>query len=681
MHECPVSEQTARIEIVSTRACPPEQQGVLATELAGLLSFTLSATFDERDVSFRLLSADGIAAHARALSPNSSEGAVDVLVVGTNDASDMETRISEDALAEAVKGESASWEAAYGAGVRVAWVRRDADAPDKSEGTVVCSAEERGAATALHYPAHLQAFFAEKSASCAEDARGFMNTVLADTLDGMAFQEWRPEQRGAVAEVLVPVAVPEWAAATLLQLSRDGDLWLSFLTTAPHPLLLITSERPKECADITQGESPSTGPTGATAASIKLFFELERQQELIRRKIASLERLMQCKQFVSHMESFTARLQSHAEELFSGIRIKQETPNTLDALCSQLSSLSMQCEACIDQAMDAVQKVGEAPQGEEFILQQQLTKIVHARSAKRHVDALKNQVEGALAEKRQGSTKALASSPPSGGFAGPSSPAAGARSPAVPRLGSSGQLSIEEGERSAAYSADRRAVLEMLDNIEKGLQVHKEQQEQLVDFWLKQHAIVKSELDSLKKMATDALTAEDIGVEELHGRFQKYCEFLEEHEHVEDKMLFPLVKSLFPQSAQALDSVLDPERHKGVDMLNAKVGRLLQQLHDRHRAGEEMVLNTQEMGKASPARRPRPSACPSAWAPAPCALGAVRVAARREAEAGGGGAQVVEALERLNDYMVGHIRYEEEMTMPWFEGFEQTPALRPLAIS
>jgi len=27
--------------------------------------------------------------------------------------------------------------------------------------------------------------------------------------------------------------------------------------------------------------------------------------------------------------------------------------------------------------------------------------------------------------------------------------------------------------------------------------------------------------------------------------------------------------------------------------------------------------------------------------------------------------QVVDALERLNDYMVGHIRYEEEVTMPW----------------
>ncbi len=37
------------------------------------------------------------------------------------------------------------------------------------------------------------------------------------------------------------------------------------------------------------------------------------------------------------------------------------------------------------------------------------------------------------------------------------------------------------------------------------------------------------------------------------------------------QMLFPLVKALFPQSAEAVDSALDPQRHKGVDALNAKV--------------------------------------------------------------------------------------------------------------
>lgn len=60
-------------------------------------------------------------------------------------------------------------------------------------------------------------------------------------------------------------------------------------------------------------------------------------------------------------------------------------------------------------------------------------------------------------------------------------------------------------------------------------------------------------------------------------------------------MLFPLVKTLFPASAQAVDSVLDPQRHKGVDALHARVGRQLQQLHDRHRAGEEMVQDSDEM--------------------------------------------------------------------------------------
>ena len=49
----------------------------------------------------------------------------------------------------------------------------------------------------------------------------------------------------------------------------------------------------------------------------------ERQQELVRRKISGLQRLMQCKLFVGQVESFTERLQKHAEDLFSGIRIKQ----------------------------------------------------------------------------------------------------------------------------------------------------------------------------------------------------------------------------------------------------------------------------------------------------------------------------------------------------------------------
>ena len=48
-------------------------------------------------------------------------------------------------------------------------------------------------------------------------------------------------------------------------------------------------------------------------------------------------------------------MQMHATELCEGIRMKQETPHTLDALCSQLSNLSMQCETCIDSALDAMQ--------------------------------------------------------------------------------------------------------------------------------------------------------------------------------------------------------------------------------------------------------------------------------------------------------------------------------------
>jgi len=39
--------------------------------------------------------------------------------------------------------------------------------------------------------------------------------------------------------------------------------------------------------------------------------------------------------------------------------------------------------------------------------------------------------------------------------------------------------------------------------------------------------------------------------------------------------------------------------------------------------------------------------------------------------------RVVDALERLNDYMLGHIRYEEEATMPWLCAGAATGVRRP----
>ena len=90
----------------------------------------------------------------------------------------------------------------------------------------------------------------------------------------------------------------------------------------------------------------------------------ERQQELVRRKISGLQRLMQCKLFVGQVESFTERLQKHAEDLFSGIRIKQvlvahaffcsplslsfplpDSPCSL-AVPSSFSSLSLETYTC-----------------------------------------------------------------------------------------------------------------------------------------------------------------------------------------------------------------------------------------------------------------------------------------------------------------------------------------------
>jgi hypothetical protein len=136
--------------------------------------------------------------------------------------------------------------------------------------------------------------------------------------------------------MVVPVTMPEWTGALLWQLASRhdaaNDLWLSFLTSSQHRLQQVALPHvPPVSVGCWRGRGE------ATRASIGLFFELERQQELVRRKIASLERLMHCKLFVGQVDSFTARLQKHAEQLFSGIRIKQETPNTLDTLCSQLA--------------------------------------------------------------------------------------------------------------------------------------------------------------------------------------------------------------------------------------------------------------------------------------------------------------------------------------------------------
>ena len=202
----------------------------------------------------------------------------------------------------------------------------------------------------------------------------------------------------------MPVTMPEWTGALLWQLASRhdaaNDLWLSFLTSSQHRLQQVALPHvPPVSVGCWRGRGE------ATRASIGLFFELERQQELVRRKIASLERLMHCKLFVGQVDSFTARLQKHAEQLFSGIRIKQETPNTLDTLCSQLASLSMQCEESIMLAMEAVKAVGEAANeasshGTSALVEQQLSRIRQANSAKEHVDRIKSEVEDALASKR-----------------------------------------------------------------------------------------------------------------------------------------------------------------------------------------------------------------------------------------------------------------------------------------
>ena len=327
----------------------------------------------------------------------------------------------------------------------MSWANFDLPSADAGEETVVCCGREGGRAGAgagagawggisLYYPKHLQELHRLRSGVLAGGRRELVQRMLEDHIDAIRFHEVadpsllpsapaplgsgaEPAEATAAADsagaqtFMVPVTMPEWTGAMLWQLASRhdtaNDLWLSFLTSSQHRLLQVAQVA-------AQGSLPPVPPVSvgswqgrgeATQASISLFFELERQQELVRRKIASLERLMHCKLFVGQVDSFTARLQKHAEQLFSGIRIKQETPNTLDTLCSQLSSLSMQCEESIMLAMEAVKRAGEAAQDSSShetsaLVQQQLSRIRQANSAKEHVDRIKSEVEDALASKR-----------------------------------------------------------------------------------------------------------------------------------------------------------------------------------------------------------------------------------------------------------------------------------------
>ena len=626
-----------RIRVQATAPMTEEDAGLLRREIASLVGFTQGINLTEEQVSVVYLrpesenpqaSIDSSGASSPSPSSSSSRPARTQVVVTALNHGDGD-RIDNATLSELCEPQSISWNRLFGKHVNIGWVNRDLDRIDAEDSTIICSSHDKRRAMMLYYPSHLQSFFANHSSKRTLEADSFVEGILSDHIDSIRFNEARG------GGVVVPVYMPEWLALIFWDLARTTDPWLSFLTEGMHALKTIRFDA-MECNVV----APACTP--AASASIQLFFELERQQELIRRKIEKLERLVQCKEFVSHMELYTSSLKLHATELCEGIRMKQETPHTLDALCSQLSSLSMHCENCIDHALDAMQAVGEAPQGEEAVLQEQIRKILQARSAKQHVDKLKDKVKVVLEEKL--SSQGHHGVAPGSLMADADAGDKGERETMEASGEGTSGLDLDGKITSAfeAFGCETSKTIEMMFKLQEGLEEHKEHQDKLVDYWLGQHEVMKGELELMLNMANAASEAESIGVAELQARFQKYMRMLEEHEEVEDTMLFPMLKSLFPQSAQDVDRVLDPERHKGVDMLNEKVGRLLKRLHERHANGRGMVLSAKEMKR------------------------------------------VVDALESLNDYMVGHIRYEEEVTMPWLSrtGSKLTSGrLTPIAAS
>eukprot|EP00288_Rhodomonas_lens_P014656 CAMPEP_0177711532 /NCGR_PEP_ID=MMETSP0484_2-20121128/11912_1 /TAXON_ID=354590 /ORGANISM="Rhodomonas lens, Strain RHODO" /LENGTH=608 /DNA_ID=CAMNT_0019223273 /DNA_START=229 /DNA_END=2052 /DNA_ORIENTATION=+ len=404
LHGMSARAEKERIRVLTCWDLTAEQQAALRRDILSLVSFTQSLDLCDEAVTFAKVAATS--------GPISSL----VLIVGFNTG---EEDLKEATLHELSEPDAVAWASVCGdkPGVKLAWACKDLTQNDQAEGLTVCSSLDSHKAVTFFFAPHLQQFFADRAVGEAAQMT-FVRDVLADHIDSFSYLEWESGASYAHADpsgsgedsvagrggIVVQALMPEWVATTLWELAQRGDAWLSLMTTGPHRL-----------ASVSVGNFQCDMAPRATAkTSIKtLLFELERQQELIRRKLASLERLMKCKQFVAHMEAFTLRLQSHAEELFSGIRIKQETPNTLDALCSQLSSLSVQCGLCIDQALTAVEAVGVAPLGEEVVLEQQLSKILQAQETKQHVDRLKDQVEGALAQKQRRATPSPSSASPS----------------------------------------------------------------------------------------------------------------------------------------------------------------------------------------------------------------------------------------------------------------------------
>lgn len=97
---------------------------------------------------------------------------------------------------------------------------------------------------------------------------------------------------------------------------------------------------------------------------------------------------------MSHVEAHVTRLRSQAEDMCGSVAWENgdEEGVALDRVCAQLTLLSVECEKSIDAAMDAIQAVSEATQGEEGVIHVQLTKVLRARTAKQHVERLRHQV-------------------------------------------------------------------------------------------------------------------------------------------------------------------------------------------------------------------------------------------------------------------------------------------------
>jgi len=516
-----------RLRVQASVPLPEEARATLCREIMSVVSFTLGAKLPEEAVTFVELCPEAEEfQRPLCLQVASRLACVQVVITAFNHGTHDEIRIQDSVLSELCDADgSVSWKRLMGKYVSIGYVNKDMQRLGQDERTVVCSSsssDKQSGSISLYYPTHLEAFFTDRALRDTLQPGALLHSLLAEHIDAIHFEEWR------AGSIIVPARMAEWLAADMSMLVRTLDPWLCFLQSGPHLMAgvkidswscsVTAAHRRQQERAVGDGRSASMVAV-SQQATIALYFHQERQQELLRRKMVGLERILRCKHLVSHVEAHVSRLRSHAEELCGRVDWQRQDDESLRLhhVCSKLRLLSAECESSIDAAMDAIQAVSEVMQGQEGVLNAQLTKVLRARTAKQHVERLRDQAANALNRERERERERDLLGEPRGGVLGVGgpAPALGSQSLELARArdreaslgiqaaatcrGAAGATTSSPDAVSAGRVGEGAAVslgkgvgsrggggVAMVKELEDGLQAHREQQEKLVRLWLDQ---------------------------------------------------------------------------------------------------------------------------------------------------------------------------------------------------